>query len=195
MKHLIFFTLTAITTSCTFSNTSTDRAHAYKKYWEKYTPQQLKDSLFADTLNIGPDSYGGFNDNVFCVNTTNELLADLADDNHSVDSLYPMTSFDLVIIQPLPFGLSKKLTTKQTARLLAIINNPVSFNWLETTYESEYQIVFLKNKKHVASLTIGSDQSVIQPKPSWPDYKKMKFGALKPHSRNKLVKLMNELVN
>lgn len=194
LKHWIFLTVFLIITSCFSTTNSTDYEHTYKKYWEKYSEQQLKDSLFADTLNIGPDIYGGFNDNTFYTNTINELLEDIADDVQNVDSLFPMTSFDQVNIQPLPFGVNRTFNKKQIDQFLAIINDPVSFDWSETTYEAAYQIVFLSNKKNVASLTIGADNSVIKTKQDWPAYKKMKFGALKVQQRDELTKLIDEII-
>lgn len=78
-------------------------------------------------------------------------------------------------------------------RLLEIINNPVSFDWAETTYEAEIAVDFINNGSVVQSLTIGADLSVVQPEESWPTFRKMKFGCLKSKPRKKLKQLMTEI--
>jgi hypothetical protein len=78
-------------------------------------------------------------------------------------------------------------------KFLEIINDPVSFDWAETTYEPEFQVDFLKNSKVVASLTIGADKSIIKTNPNWPNFKKMKFGNLKALQRKELQKIINEI--
>ena len=86
-------------------------------------------------------------------------------DNNKIDSLYPMTSFDELTIKKLPFGFKKTLTNEQTTKFLEIINDPVSFDWGETTYEPGFQVDFFKNRKVVASFTIGADKSIMKTNP------------------------------
>lgn len=192
-KQILIFTLTILFASCNSRNERKDFVHSYEKYWDKYTTQQLADTLFSDTLVVGPDTEGGWTTREFYINTTKELIADLKDDRNKVDSLYPMTDFDELIIKKLPIGFSKTLTNEQTAKFLEIINNPVSFDWAETTYETEYKVEFLKNSKTVTTLTIGADKSIIKTEPDWPDFKKMKFGRLKSKAYNEMTKLLNEV--
>ncbi|WP_264558473.1 hypothetical protein [Flavobacterium sp. N2270] len=192
-KQIIIFTLTILVASCSSRTDRKDFVHSYEKYWDKYTDQQLVDTLFSDTLDVGPDTEGGWTTREFYINTTKELIADLKDDKNKVDSLYPMTAFDELTIKKIPIGFSKTLTNEQTAKFLEIINDPVSFDWAETTYEPEYKIEFLKNSKTVATLTIGADKSIIKTEPDWPDFKKMKFGRLKSEAYNEMTKLLNEV--
>jgi hypothetical protein len=192
-KLIIILTLTVLVASCGSRTDKKDYVHSYEKYWDKYTDQQLIDTLFSDTLNVGPDTEGGWTTREFYINTTKELIADLEDDKNIIDSLYPLTAFDELTIKKLPLGFKKTFTDEQTTKFLKIINDPVSFNWAESTYEAEFQLDFFKDNKVVASLTIGADKSVVKTNPDWPDFKKMKFGRLKTEAYTEMNKLLNEV--
>lgn len=193
VKQTIILTLTILIASCSSRTDNKDFEHNYPKYWDKYTEQQLIDTLYSDTLNVGPDTEGGWTTREFYTKSIKELIADLQDDRNKIDSLYPMTSFDQLTIKELPLGLRTTLTNEQTERLLKIINNPVSFNWGETTYEPKYQMDFLKKGIVVATLTIDDEKLIIKTKPSWPDMRKMKFGGLNPKPFADFSKLINEI--
>lgn len=192
-KQIIILTLTILVVSCGSRTDKKNFEHNYSKYWDKYTGQQLIDTLFSDTLNVGPDTEGGWTTREFYVNTTKQLITDLQDDKNKIDSLYPMTPFDELTIKKLPIDFKKTLTDEQTTKFLEIINDPVSFDWAETTYEPEFQLEFFKDNKVVASLTIGADKSIIKTNPGWPNFKKMKFGNLKALQRTELQKIINEI--
>jgi hypothetical protein len=192
-KQIIILTLTILVASCGSRTDKKDFEHNYSKYWDKYTDQQLIDTLFTDTLNVGPDNEGGWTTREFYINTTKQLIADLQDDKNKIDSLYPMTPFDELTIKKLPLGFKKTFTDEQTTKFLEIINDPVSFDWAETTYEPEFQLDFFKDNKVVASLTIGAEKSIVKTNPDWPNFKKMKFGRLKGERYNDLTKLLNDL--
>ncbi|SFN13223.1 hypothetical protein SAMN05421594_1233 [Chryseobacterium oleae] len=193
IKPVALSVLIGLMLSCHSSADKNDFEHHYIKYWDKYSEKQLTDTLFSDTLNVGPDAEGGQTAREFYVNNTKELLADLQDDQKKTDSLYPMAAFDELTIRKLPLGLKKTFTKKQTEEFLKIINNPVSFDWAETTYEPEFQIDFTNNSKTVASMTIGADQSTIQMNPGWPNFKKMKFGHLKPEISKHMTRLIHTI--
>jgi len=192
-KQIFIITLTILFASCGSRTNRKNFEHNYAKYWDKYTEQQLIDTLFSDTLMVGPDTEGAWTTREFYINTTKELIADLKDDNNKIDSLYPKAAFDELTIKKLPLGFKKTFTNDQTEKFLQIINDPVSFDWAETTYEAEFQVDFLKNSDVVASLTIGADKSIIKTNPDWPDFKKFKFGRLKAERYNDLTKLLNDL--
>ncbi len=192
-KQIIILTLTILVASCGSRTDKKNFEHKYSKYWDKYTDQQLIDTLFSDTLNVGPDTEGSWTTREFYVNTTKQLITELQDDKNKIDSLYPMTPFYELAIKKLPIGFKRTLTDEQTRNFLEIINDPVSFDWAETTYEPEFQVDFLKNNKVVASLTIGADKSIIKTNPDWPDFKKMKFGNIKALQRKELQKIINEI--
>lgn len=192
-KQIIILTLTILVASCSSRTDKKDYVHSYEKYWDKYSDQQLIDTLFSDTLNVGPDNEGGWTTREFYINTTKQLIAELQEDKNKIDSLYPMTSFDELTIKKLPFGIKKTFTDKQTTEFLEIINDPVSFDWAETTYQPEFQLDFFKDNKVVASLTIGADKSVVKTNPDWPDFKKMKFGRLKSEAYTEMTKLINDV--
>lgn len=192
-KQIIILTLTVSVASCDTRTDKKNFEHKYVKYWDKYTEQQLIDTLYSDTLMVGPDTDGGWTSRVFYTNTTKELIADLQDDKNKIDSLYPIAAFDELTIKKLPFGFKKTFTKEQTEKFLEIINDPVSFDWAETTYEPEFQIDFFKSNKAVASLTIGADKSVIKTNPDWPGFKKFKFGRLKTERYNDFTKLINDV--
>ncbi|MBK7468095.1 MAG: hypothetical protein IPJ43_15515 [Saprospiraceae bacterium] len=192
-KQIIILTLTILVASCGSRTDKKNFEHNYSKYWAKYTDQQLIDTLFSDTLNVGPDTEGSWTTREFYVNTTKQLITELQDDKNKIDSLYPMTPFDELAIKKLPIGFKRTLTDEQTRKFLEIINDPVSFDWAETTYEPEFQVDFLKNNKVGASLTIGADKSIIKTNPDWPDFKKMKFGNIKALQRKELQKIINEI--
>src|SRR5690606_29618980 len=192
-KQIIILTLTILVTSCGSRTDKEDFKHNYTKYWDKYSEQQLIDTLYSDTLNVGPDTEGGWTTREFYINTTKQLIVDLKDDKNKVDSLYPMTAFDELTIKKLPLGFTKTLTNEQIAKFLEIINDPVSFDWAETTYEPEFQLEFFKDNKSVTSLTIGADKSIIKTDPDWPTFKKMKFGRLKSERHKDLIKLLSEI--
>lgn len=166
--------------------------HNYPNFKERYTQQELKNILYRDTLDIGPDSDGKHTASLFYIRSTQQLLADLTDDRIP-DSLYPMQPFDEISARRLPLGFSKSLSEKQMNRLLEIINNPVSFDWDETTYEAEIAVNFMNNGSVVKSLTIGADLSVVKPEDEWPVFRKMKFGSLKSKPRKKLKQLITEI--
>jgi hypothetical protein len=191
-KQIIILTLTILVASCGSRTDKKDFEHNYAKYWDKYLEQQLMDTLFSDTLMVGPDAEGGWTTREFYINTTKELIADLQDDKNKIDSLYPMTPFDELAIKKLPLGFRKTFTDEQTTKFLEVINDPVSFDWAETTYEPEYRVDFLKSNKVVATLTIGADRSIIKTEPDWPDFKKMKFGRLKAERYKDLANLLND---
>lgn len=184
--------MTILVISCNSSIENKNFEHNYTKYWDKYTQQQLIDTLFSDTLSIGPNTEDGWGTREFYLNTTKELIADLLDDQNKIDSLFPLVDFDELTIKKLPFGFKKNLTNEQISKFLEIINDPVSFSWAETTYEPEYQLDFYKNNKVITSLAIGSDNSVIETNPNWPKFKKFKFGTLKRERHNDLTELVNE---
>jgi hypothetical protein len=186
--------LTIFVASCNSRPDKKPFGHNYKKHWDKYTKQQLIDTLFSDTLNVGPDTEGGWTTREFYINMTNELIADLQVDKNKIDSLYPMTPFDELTIKKLPLGIKKTFTEEQTIKFLGIINDPVSFTWAETTYEPEFQLSFFKDNKVVASLTIGADKSIVKTNPDWPEIKKMKFGHLKSEAYDQMTKLLNDVV-
>ena len=193
VKQIFIWTLTVLVTSCGSRTDNKNFEHNYEKYWDKYTEQQLIDTLYSDTLNVGPDTEGGWTSREFYKNTTLELIADLQE--HNVDSLYPMTEFDELTIKKIPLGFKKTFTNDQTTRFLEIINDPVSFDWGETTYEPEYQIDFLKSNNVVTSLTIGiQDMAIVKTEPDWPIFKRMKFGKLKSERYLDFVKIINEIV-
>lgn len=192
-KQIIILTFTILVASCGSRTDKKDFEHNYSKYWEKYTDQQLIDTLFSDTLNVGPDNEGGWTTREFYINTTKQLIADLQDDKNKIDSLYPMTPFDELTIKKLPLGFKKSFTNEQTKKFLEIINDPVSFNWAETTYEPKFQLDFFKDNEVVASLTIGADNSIVKTNSDWPDFKKMKFGRLKSEAFNDMTKLLNDV--
>lgn len=192
-KQIIILSLTILVAPCSPRTDKENFEHNYLKYWDKYTDLQLIDTLFSDTLDVGPDTEGTWTTREFYINSTKELIVDLQDDKNKIDSLYPMAAFDEVTIKKLPFGFKKTFSNEQITKFLEIINDPVSFDWAETTYEPEFQVEFIKNSDVVATLTIGADKSVINTNPDWPDFKKMKFGGLKSEAFNKLTKLLNEV--
>jgi hypothetical protein len=192
-KQIIILTLTILVASCGSRTDKKDFEHNYSKYWDKYTDQQLIDTLFTDTLNVGPDNEGGWTTREFYIKTTKQLIADLQDDKNKIDSLFPMTPFDELTIKKLPLGFKKTFTDEQATKFLEIINDPVSFDWAETTYEPEFQLDFFKDNKVVASLTIGADKSVIKTNLDWPYFKKFKFGRLKGERQKDLTKLLNDV--
>lgn len=191
-KQIVTLTLIILIASCCSRTDKKDFEHKYLKYWDKYTEQQLIDTLFSDTLDVGPDTEGGWTSREFYINTTKELISDLQDDKNKIDSLYPMTSFDEVTIKKLPLGFKKTLSDQQIEKLLEIINDPVSFDWGETTYKPKYRIDFSKRNIVVAKLTINEDKIVIKTESNWPEFKKMKFGCLKSQPFTNFTKLIDE---
>lgn len=179
-------------TACQTNSDKKDCEHDYVRYWNRYTTEQLVDNLYADTLIIGPDIEGEYTNHRFYIDKTSELLQDLRDDLNKTDSLYPQTAFDELTIKKLPFGNKQTFTNEQLNRFLAVINDPTSFDWSETTYEPGYRLNFLSQSQVVASLTIGADFGVIKTESSWPAFKKMKFGSLKQNKRTELLELIGE---
>jgi len=184
--------LTICVSSCGLKSDKKNFDHDYLTYWDKYSEQQLIDTLYSDTLKVGPDTEGGWTTRDFYKNTTQELINDLQ--KNKADGLYPMTEFNEVKIEKLPFGFAKAFSNEQTKKFLEIINDPVSFDWGETTYEPEYRIDFLKDGKVVASLTIGiQDMAIVKTEPDWPELKRMKFGKIKSERYKDFVDIINEI--
>lgn len=193
VKRIVLLIFTILLFSCSLKKEQEDFTHHYVKYWDKYTKQQLIDTLFSDTLIVGMDTEGGWTTRKFYSDKTKALIADLQDDSNKTDSLFPMMAFDALTIRKIPFGFKKTFTKAQTEKFLEIINDPVSFNWSETTYDPEFQVDFLKDNKVVRSLTIGADRSIVKPESDWPDFKKMKFGRLKSEPYNAMKKVLDDV--
>jgi hypothetical protein len=189
-NRIIILTLTILIVSCSSRTNKKEFEHNYVKYWDRYTEQQLIDTLFSDTLMVGPDTDGGRAPREFYINKIQELLTDLNNDKNKPERLYPMTDFDKLTIKKLPLGFKRIFTNEQVNKFLEIINDPISFEWGETTYEPKYRVDFLKDNKIVATLTIDEEKWIIKTELSWQDFKKMKFGALKSEPRNELIKLL-----
>lgn len=177
------------------SCTSDDKKYnlAYPKYYDKYSFQQLTDTLFSDTLMVGLDVDGASNQRKWYADKISELLSDLKSDWKNPDSLFPLTSFDKIKISKSPWEFEQTLNNDQANRLLKIITDPTAFNWSETTSELEYVFEFYKDDKQVSSLELGADRSVFNPRPNWPSFKKMKFGHLKNSARQQINNLIDEI--
>ncbi len=172
--------------SCDSAESNKKFEHNYTKYWEKYSKQELVDNLYSDTLIFGKEIGGDRTDRDFYIYTTKELITDLEDDREIVDSLFPNATFDQVTIKKLPLGFKTILTREQIEDILQIINDPTSFSWAETTFEPAYQIDFLNENKIITSFTTDLENAIIKPNIEWPNFKKMKFGALKDGACKKL---------
>ena len=193
-SYLIILFLAICVSSCSSKHDKKIYEHNYLKYWDKYSEEQLVDKLYSDTLNVGPDTEGGWTTREFYKNTTQQLIADLQEKKD--DGLYPMKEFDNVTIKKLPIGFEKTFSNEQITKFLEIINDPLSFDWGETTYEPEYKINFLKDGKKVASLTIGiQDMAIVKTEPDWPKFKRMKFGKIKSDLYKDFVNIINEIEN
>ncbi|WP_343604900.1 hypothetical protein [Fluviicola sp.] len=179
--------------SCSTSEHKKNFEHLYPKYWEKYSDLQLRDSLYADTLLVGPDIDGGNSAADFYKEEIHKLLIDLRNDKYKTDRLYPMASFSEVVLTDKSSGENHLLTTKQISRLLVIVNDPLSFNWSESTFEPHFQLDFMKDGAVVSSLIIEDDKSVVKIRPELNGFRKMKFGTLKPRFRDELIDLFREI--
>lgn len=191
-RQILILILTILVISCGSSTDKKNFEHNYVKYWDKYTQQQLIDTLFSDTLRVGPDNKGEFTSREFYKTSIKELISDLEDDKNIIDSLFPMFAFDEITIKKLPLGFKKTFTKEHTERFLHIINDPVTFNWAETTYEAEFNVDFVKNNIVVNSITIGANKSIIKTNPDWPHFKKFKFGRLNQEKHFELIKLLSD---
>lgn len=183
--HLIF--------SCDSNSKNSRFEHDYPTYWEKYSDQQLIDSLYSDTLKIGLDSDGRNTSFRFYRQVISELIVDLQEDRKNKDSLYPKKPFDKVTIQTWPIGRIKQFNSKQISQFLEIINNPNSFDWSETTFETAYHVNFHMNNELVTTLSVNSVFSVVQPTQDWPKNKQFKFGGLKNTAKDELTKLVKQI--
>jgi len=76
VEQIIKLTSIILVASCSSQTDKKDFEHSYDKYLDKYTDQQLIDALFSDTLNVGPDTEGGWTTREFYTNTTKQLIAD-----------------------------------------------------------------------------------------------------------------------
>lgn len=166
----------------------------YPKYYDKYSFQQLGDTLYSDTLLVGPDPEGGFSQRIWYTEKIAELLSDLKSDWQKPDSLFPLTKFDKIKITKSPWEFAQTLTNDQANRLLEIITDPAVFDWSETTYETEFVFEFELDGEVINSLELNGDRSVFMPSPHWPTFKKMKFGHLKDHAQQDLNILIDELM-
>lgn len=193
MKIIFPLCIAILIASCTSTLKKKNFEHNYPKYWEKYTDLQLRDSLFADTLLIGSDSDGENSATDFYKEEIHRLLIDLKNDKYKNDRLYPMLDFNEVILSDLSSGSTYGVSVQQIEKLLTIINDPLSFNWSETTSEPAFKIDFVKDGLIVSTLHIEDDQSVIKINPELSGFRKMKFGMLKPRFRRELMNLFTEI--
>ncbi len=194
MKTIFPLYLVFLISSCTSVVKKKNFEHNYPKYWEKYTDLQLKDSLFADTLLVGTDLDRENSAKDFYKEEIHSLLIDLKNDKYKEDRLYPMLSFNEVVLSELSTGLTYELSNRQIEKLLTIINDPLSFNWSETTLEPAFRIDFVKDGLIVSTLSIEDDKSVIKINPELSGFRKMKFGMLKPRFQKELMDLFSEIV-
>ena len=182
MKIIFPLCIAILIASCTSTLKKKNFEHNYPKYWEKYTDLQLRDSLFADTLLIGSDSDGENSATDFYKEEIHRLLIDLKNDKYKN-----------VILNDLSSGSTYGVSVQQIEKLLTIINDPLSFNWSETTSEPAFKIDFVKDGLIVSTLHIEDDQSVIKINPELSGFRKMKFGMLKPRFRRELMSLFTEI--
>ncbi|MEM7373303.1 MAG: hypothetical protein AAF587_32055 [Bacteroidota bacterium] len=182
-----------VITACQSIPNSPDYVHAYPSYWDKYSQQEFIDSLYADTLLIGPDSDGAWSSRTFYVESTDMLVSDINKQWQRPDQLYPAKSFDRVRMKVIPFGPTRQLSKAHISTLLSLINDPLNFDWAETTFSKEIEVEFWDDDKLVSSFMIGARQTVIKPIPDWPHVKSMKFGHLTHQSTIELQRLLQEL--
>jgi hypothetical protein len=180
--------LTVITGSCNGKKYDIN----YTKYYNNYSFDQLKDSLFSDTLMVGPDIDSSSKQRQWCTKRVKELITDLKDDWGHSDSLYPLQHFDKIKVSQRPWEWDQTLTNEQANQLLKIITDPLSFDWSETTDEGEILFEFYRNGNVVESFMLAGN-AVITGNPRWPNFKKMKFGHLKPEPQKQLLRLAKEI--
>ncbi|WP_300666626.1 hypothetical protein [Fluviicola sp.] len=193
MKTILPLCLVVLTASCTSTIKKNNFEHNYPKYWEKYTDLQLRDSIFADTLLVGSDTDTESSAKDFYKEEIHRLLIDLKNDKYKNDRLYPMLAFNEVVLSNLASGETYSLSDYQIEKLLTIINDPLSFNWSETTLELAFRIDFVKDGLIVSTLNIEDDKSVIKINPELSGFRKMKFGMLKPRFQKQIMDLFNEI--
>jgi hypothetical protein len=186
----ILLILTALITS---SCNSGKYDLSYDKYYDNYTFDQLKDTLFSDTLMVGPDVDGRQTHRQWYTDRIQELINDLKDDWNNSDSLFPMKPFDKIKISKSPWEWSQTLTNKQANKLLKIVNNPVSFDWAETTNNTELIFEFYADGQVINTIELVSNHSVVKTWTSWPEFKKMKFGHLNSQAQHELNDLLKEI--
>lgn len=167
--------------------------HDYKKYYEEYELSNLIDSLYSDTLKIGPDSEGNRTATPFYISKIKALIHDLKDDWNQIDSLYPNIEFDEITIQNITIGNHLALNKSQMDKLLSIVNNPNNFDWGESTDSPGLVVGFNRKGVRKGAFLISDDLTEIYPYPEWPTFKKMKFGHLKKDAQHKLDSLLNEI--
>lgn len=193
MKIIFPLCVPVLLASCTSTLKKKNFEHNYPKYWEKYTDLQLRDSIFADTLLVGNDIDQGDSAKDFYKEEIHRLLIDLKNDKYKNDRLYPMLTFNEVVLSELSSGEIYTLSEKQIQKLLTIINDPLSFSWSETTSEPAFKIDFIKDGLIVSTLNIEDDKSVIKINPELSGFRKMKFGMLKPRFQKQIMSLFAEI--
>jgi hypothetical protein len=164
----------------------------YSKYYDNYTFGQLKDSLFSDTLLVGLDVDSSGKQRQWYTDRVKELITDLKDDWGHSDSLYPLQKFDKIKVSKMPWEWDQTLTNEQANKLLKIITDPLSFDWSETTNDGEMVFEFYRNEQLVETFMLAGN-SVINASLNWPNFKKMKFGHLKPEPQKQLLRLLKEI--
>jgi hypothetical protein len=160
---------------------------SYDKYYDHYTFDQLKDTLFSDTVQVGRDVDSSRNQRQWYVSSIKELITDLSDDYGKPDSLYPMMPFDKIKVSKSPWEWSQALTNDEANKLLKIITNPLSFDWSKVNDDDGMLFEFYRNGQVVESFFTGADNS------RWPNCKKMKRGHLKREPKEQLSNLLKEI--
>jgi hypothetical protein len=192
MKTVIIINLAII--ALAIHSCNTNKYHLdYTKYYEKYTFKQLADSLYTDTLHVGLDVDSARTQRQWYTDRINELIKDLQDDWQKPDSLFPMRPFNKIKIAQSPWEWEQTLTNEQANKLLMIITDPTSFDWSETTSDGKFVFEFYDGGTNIMTFTTGSNNSTIETKTDWPQFKKMKFGHLTSSARKEFNQLLKEI--
>jgi len=183
MKFYLLFGLIIILYSCSENKIHTPSYNLCNKYSVKF----LSDSLFQDTLR---DKEAIIQSTLYkeeVEKIINNVKLNCKNLKHTT---YPFKKFDQVIYYSLGvefFG--KNLNDKEIEQFIELINNPLNFEWGETTFVSDKLIVFKMDTKEIGRLEI-MDEWIIK---SQPNNILSKYGALTKEGRKKFKALIKKL--
>ncbi len=198
MRYLSVFIISLLV-ACSSSTPKTPFKHEYTKVWDRYSLDELKDSLHKEVPGIyvaGCLSLGDTSVSVFA-RQVNDLIADVSDDWNKEDSLFPAQKFTEIRMRNSNLGSPIdidwiKLDNQQANNFLSIINDPTSFVWsfCSTKMDTETEVQFLNEKTVVFTLSITPEKTAIQAGSNFKLPLKMKSGALHSSTRQQLRDLV-----
>lgn len=103
---------------------------------------------------------------------------------------YPSNEVEKILVYPYHFPIGKRITKDNIKKITNLLNNPKSYIWGELgTPEFHKRIVFYDKDNNLVGITNFSYEGQTR---SYPRLNRMKWGMLKPSSKDLLISIIEE---